>query len=60
MDVSVNIDVARGDETIEADITNFDENVKIVIRGLYEGAIYIDRQELIQALCALDVGAPPV
>lgn len=57
MEITATIDYDLGDDTAEMDISNFDDLVKIEAPGLFEEPIYIDRQELIQALVALDVGS---
>jgi len=57
MDVTATIDYSRGEDDYELSLSNFDDAVKIEAPALFEGPIYIDRQQLLQALAALDVGA---
>ena len=61
MDVTATIDYSRGENDYENDyelsLSNFDDAVKIEAPALFKGPIYIDRQQLLQALAALDVGA---
>ena len=57
MDVTATIDYSQGDNDHEMSLSNFDEAVKVEAPKLFKGPIYLDRQELMQALMALDVGA---
>ncbi len=59
MDVTATIDVTHEEADFEMSISNFDETVKMSCPELLPGPIYIDRQKLIQALGALEVGADP-
>ena len=57
MEVIAKIDADRGDDSLLVSLKNFDEGVRFECRGLFEGGIYMDRAELIRALCALDVAS---
>jgi len=57
MEVTAIIDYGRGDEDFEMTLSNFDETVKVEAPQLFEGPIYMNRAELIQLLCSLDVAS---
>lgn len=57
MDVIATIDAESGDDSFELKIENSDEAVKIWMPPMKPAVIYINREDLIQALCALDVGS---
>jgi hypothetical protein len=61
MEVKATIDFDFADEKLpggELEITNWDDQVKIVGAGP-SAPLYLDRADLIRALCALDVASTP-
>lgn len=57
MEVTAIIEFGRGGDEFDMAISNYDNTVKIQAPELFEGAVYIDRQDLIRALMALDVAS---